>query len=78
MKIKIKPLTTSNGRPTQYGLLGPNLVPRVFRLFGQMGNAGKTVPLTKQPEDSGYEIGMSSTRDDLSLSSSGGWILLKR
>ena len=78
MKIKIKPLTTSNGRPTQYGLLGPNLVPRVFRLFGQMGNAGKTAPLTKQPEDSGYEIGMSSTRDDLSLSSSGGWILLKR
>ena len=45
LKIKIKPLTTSNGRPTQYGLLGPNLVPRVFKLLGQMGNAGKTAPL---------------------------------
>ena len=34
-----------------------NLVPRVFRLFGRRGNAGKGVaPLTKKPEGSGYEI----------------------
>ena len=31
-----------------------NLVPRVFRLFGQ-----RVAPLTKKPEDSGYEIGAS-------------------
>ena len=36
----------------------PNLVPRVVRLLGQRCGRQATKPLTKEPEDSGYEIAL--------------------